>query len=68
MLKLMYITNDPHVAGLAEAAGVDRIFIDLESVGKQLRQGGMNTVQSDHTLADIRNVRPAVKKAELMVR
>ena len=68
MIKLMYITNDPQVAGLAEQAGVDRIFIDLESVGKQLRQGGMNTVQSDHTLADIRRVRPAVKQAELLVR
>ena len=68
MIKFMYITNDPHVAALADASGVDRIFIDLETVGKQLRQGGMNTVQSDHTLADIRAVRPAVKNAELMVR
>ena len=54
MIKLMYITNSPRVAALADQAGVDRIFVDLESVGKQLRQGGMNTVQSDHTLADIR--------------
>ena len=68
MLKFMYITNDPKIAALAESAGVDRIFIDLETVGKQLRQGGMNTVQSDHTLADIRAVRPAVKRAEIMVR
>lgn len=68
MIKFMYITNDPQVAALADRAGVDRIFIDLETVGKQLRQGGMNTVQSDHTLADIRAVRPAVKRAELMVR
>lgn len=68
MIKLMYITNSPRVAALADQAGVDRIFVDLESVGKQLRQGGMNTVQSDHTLADIRRVRPAVKQAELLVR
>ena len=68
MIKLMYITKDPRIAALADRAGVDRIFIDLETVGKQLRQGGMNTVQSDHTLADIRAVRPAVKNAELMVR
>ena len=38
MLKFMYITNDPKIAALAESAGVDRIFIDLETVGKQLRQ------------------------------
>lgn len=68
MIKYMYITNDPEIAALADEAGVDRIFIDLETVGKQLRQGGMNTVQSDHTLSDIRTVRPFVKKAELMVR
>lgn len=68
MIKLMYITNDPRIAALADRAGVDRIFVDLETVGKQLRQGGMNTVQSDHTLADIRAVRPAVQRAELMVR
>ena len=68
MIKLMYITNNPRIAALADEAGVDRIFVDLETVGKQLRQGGMNTVQSDHTLADIRSVRPAVKHSELLVR
>ena len=68
MIKLMYITNNPRIAALADEAGVDRIFVDLESVGKQLRQGGMNTVQSNHTLADIRAVRPAVKQGELLVR
>lgn len=68
MIKLMYITNDPRIAALAESSGVDRIFLDLESIGKQLRQGGMNTVQSNHTLADIRAVRPAVTRAELLVR
>lgn len=68
MIKFMYITNAPRIAALADQAGVDRIFLDLETVGKQLRQGGMNTVQSDHTLADIRAVRPAVKRAELLVR
>lgn len=68
MIKFMYITNDPGIAALADRAGVDRIFLDLETVGKGLRQGGMNTVQSDHTLADIRAVRPAVRRAELLVR
>ena len=29
MLKLMYITNDPEVAVIAENAGVDRVFIDI---------------------------------------
>src|SRR5699024_12402830 len=43
---------DPQTASIAEQAGVDRIFIDLETVGKQLRQGGMNTVQSHHTRSE----------------
>lgn len=67
-LKLMYITNLPEVAKIAETAGVDRIFIDLEYIGKADRQGGMDTVQSHHTLDDIRIIRGAISKSELLVR
>ena len=45
MLKLFYITKDPAVARIAQAAGVDRIFVDMEYIGKAQRQGGMDTVQ-----------------------
>ena len=67
-LKLMYITNNPDVARIAEEAGVDRIFVDMEYIGKADRQGGMDTVQSRHTAEDVRNLRSVVKKAQLMVR
>ena len=67
-LKLMYITNRPEIALIAEEAGVDRIFIDLETIGKQERQGGMNTVQSHHTLEDVAVMRRVLAKAELLVR
>ncbi len=67
-LKLMYITNDPAVAKIAEASGVDRIFIDMEYIGKSDRQGGMDTVQSHHTPEDIARVKAAVSEAKLMVR
>ena len=67
-LKLMYITNNPDVARIAEEAGVDRIFVDMEYIGKTDRQGGMDTVQSHHTAEDVRRLRPVVKKAQLMVR
>ncbi|MBE6986469.1 MAG: aldolase [Ruminococcaceae bacterium] len=67
-LKLMYITNRPDVAEIAEAAGVDRIFIDMEYIGKELRQKGMNTVQLHHTIEDIVRIREAIKRAELLVR
>lgn len=67
-LKLMYITNNPEIAQIAEFAGADSIFVDLEYIGKQERQGGMDTVQSRHTLEDISAIRAVVKKAELLVR
>lgn len=67
-LKLMYITNDIEVAKIAEKAGVDRIFIDLEVVGKQDRQGGMDTVQSKHTTDDIKAMKEVLESSELLVR
>lgn len=67
-LKLMYITNRPDIAQIAEAAGVDRIFIDMEYLGKQERQKNLDTVQSHHTLKDLKNIRAAVPDMELLVR
>ena len=67
-LKLMYITNKPEVAQIAESAGVDRIFVDLEYIGKAERQGGMDTVQNRHTVDDIRKIRSSIENAELLVR
>lgn len=67
-LTLMYITNNPVTAQIAQGAGVDRIWIDMEYIGKDERQGGMDTVKNHHTVEDIRKIRPIVTKAELMVR
>lgn len=67
-LKLMYITNRPDIAQIAESAGVDRIFVDMEFIGKDERQGGMDTVQSHHTLDDIKKIADAIETAELLVR
>ncbi|MBQ6019857.1 MAG: aldolase [Clostridia bacterium] len=68
MLDYMYITNDSAVAVVAENAGVNEIFVDLEKRGKEERQRGMNTVKSDHTVADAAAIRAALKKARLLVR
>ncbi len=68
MLKLMYITNRPEVAQIAESAGADRIFVDLEYIGKTERQNGMDTVQSRHTLEDVRTIANAITMAQLLVR
>ena len=68
MLKLMYITNIPEVASIAEKAGVDRIMVDMEYIGKGMRQFGKDTVMNHHTFEDVWNIRKAIKKAELVVR
>lgn len=67
-LHLMYITNKPAVAEIAEASGVDWIFLDMEFIGKDSRQGGLDTVQNHHTVKDVRNIKAAVKKAKVLVR
>lgn len=67
-IKLMYITNSPQVALIAEATDVNRIFVDMEYIGKTLRQGGMDTVQSHHTLDDVKSISKVLTKSELLVR
>lgn len=67
-LKLMYITNKPAVAQIAEQAGVDWIFLDMEFIGKDARQGGLDTVQNHHTVKDVKNIKAAVNTAKVLVR
>lgn len=64
----MYITKCPEVACIAEDSGVDWIFVDMEFIGKDLRQGGLDTVQNHHTVEDVANIRQAVKTAQVLVR
>lgn len=67
-LKLMYVTNRQDVALIAQNAGVDRIFIDMEYIGKDLRQGGMDTLQQKFTCDDIRNVKKVLTTTECIAR
>lgn len=67
-MKLIFITNDPARAATAAAAGVDRIMVDLEIIGKHERQGHLDTVISRHTLADVERVQLVVPQGRLMVR
>ncbi len=67
-LKLLYITNNPQIAKIAEDSGVDRIMVDMEYIGKNLRQHGLDSVKNHHTLEDVRAVRASVSKAQLVVR
>lgn len=64
----MYITNKPAIVQIAESAGVDRIFIDMEYIGKEKRQAGLDTVKSHHTIEDIKRIRSIIHTSELLVR
>ncbi len=67
-LKLMYITNRPDVALIAEQNGVDRIFVDMEYIGKAERQGNLDTVKNHHTIQDVVALRKVLMQSELLVR
>lgn len=68
MIRLMMIVNQPEIARYVAERGVDRIFVDLESLGKQERQGHLDTWLSAHTFDDISRVREAIGDRELLVR
>lgn len=67
-LKLMILASDPQSAIEAQNAGVDRVFYDMEWIGKAERQHGRNTVKSNNKLEDIPAVRAVLKESELLVR
>lgn len=67
-LTVFYITNNLDIALIAEKAGVDRIWVDLETLGKEERQKGINSVKSHHTIHDIEIIAPRLTKAQMLVR
>ena len=64
-MKLFFITNSPSMAKFAVQAGVDRIFVDLEIIGKEERQGHLSTVISRHDLSDVVNLRSVLDVGQL---
>lgn len=67
-LDMMFITNQPELGRTAVTAGVDRLFIDLERLGKMERQGHLDTHISDHRWEDIAEMRQALPDAKLLAR
>ena len=61
-------TDDPEQARRADAAGVERIGVDLERLGKHERQRGLGTWISPHTIADAARVGESLDRAELFAR
>lgn len=64
----MFITNDIEIAQEAESAGVDRIFIDCEYIGKLERQGHLDTHIGNHKLEDIIEIKKHIKKSKILTR
>lgn len=65
---LTLFTNDPLLAVAADLAGVDRIGIDIERIGKPLRQGHLPTWISDHREEDLPGIHAALGQARLFAR
>ncbi len=68
MLKYLFITNNTEVGKIAERSGVDRVWIDLETIGKARRQANVDTVKSHHRIEDIGKMKRALTKSEVIVR
>ena len=65
---LTLFTNDPGLAGAADVAGVDRIGLDLERMGKEKRQDAGKAWVSDHHPDQLAQVRDALSHAALFAR
>jgi 2-keto-3-deoxy-L-rhamnonate aldolase RhmA len=61
-------TDDPGLAARADEAGVDRVGVDLERLGKCERQRGLGTWISPHREEDLAAVRGALRSARLFAR
>lgn len=66
--NLMILADTPEAALCAQNAGVDRVFYDLEYVGKAERQHGRNTVLSQNDIENLPAIRKVVTTSQLLVR
>jgi hypothetical protein len=66
--RLTLITDDPVLAAAAEHAGVDRVGLDLETLGKADRQAGLGARLSCHAPRDVKAVSQALARARTFVR
>ncbi len=67
-MKLMLVTSDIENICEAQAAGVDRIFFDLEYINKAERQRGRNTLILHNDIEEIPAIRKVCTNSELLVR
>nr|WP_281967287.1 aldolase/citrate lyase family protein [Roseovarius nanhaiticus] len=67
-MTFLLIVSDPEIARFAHASGVARLFVDLEYMGKDIRQKGLDTWKSRQTPEDVTLIRQAVPDGHLLVR
>ena len=68
-MKFLKIENNPEKAILFQDMGVDRIFLDLEILGKKERQKGLDTIISEsHSINDVKKLSSVLTTSELLVR
>lgn len=67
-LHLMILADEPQSAVAAQTAGIDRIFYDLEYIGKAARQAGRNAVLSHNDIDLIPELRKVITTSQLLVR
>lgn len=68
-MEFLIIENDLRKVSVYNEIGIDRIFIDLEIIGKVERQGHLNTViSSHHSIDDISKVKKIITHSKLLVR
>ena len=68
-MKFLKIENNPDNAILFQKIGVDRIFLDLEILGKKERQKGLDTIISEsHSINDVKRLSSILTTSELLVR
>ncbi|MDA7686231.1 HpcH/HpaI aldolase/citrate lyase family protein [Candidatus Pelagibacter sp.] len=68
MIKTFIYENNPENIVIYDAAGISRIFIDLEVNGKAQRQATIDGVINNHSINDIAIARKVIKNSKLLVR
>lgn len=66
-MEFYYITNDVQIAKICDENNIIP-WVDLETLGKEERQSGMNTVKSNHSIEDIGVIKNILKYMPLLVR
>lgn len=67
-MELMFITNEPESAKIAEDCGVDIIFVDLEINGKHERQGHLDTHIANHKIEDVGGIKRILETSKVLTR